>query len=149
MKKCWISSFQPEPTSVADPEGVPGNPIFETKIFRFNGKFQKNREKWIYYQVKLTNQTALCKFETPIKKSWIRLLTYFDMKIKKVLARLETQPHVNLRVFPDTQILPLITKDPLLFILCLHVDAKRKNVSTDEIMQFIYKLRFLAQISRG
>ena len=58
---CW---------AVADPEVVQGvrlspPPHFEAKLFHFLGIYLKS---W----VKPTKRTPLCKFEPPLKKSWIR-----------------------------------------------------------------------------
>ena len=47
--------------TVADPEGVHSNPPLKQNHFIFKVNFQKNQEKLINNQVKLTNQTPLCK----------------------------------------------------------------------------------------
>ena len=54
--------------AVADPEGVQ---VVVSKLFHFHGEFSENQEKLIKSQVKLTNQTHLCKYEPPFKESWI------------------------------------------------------------------------------
>ena len=55
--------------SVADPEGVRVKPPLRQIYSIFMENFQKkNQEKFINDRVKLT----ICKFERPIKKSWIR-----------------------------------------------------------------------------
>ena len=61
--------------TVADPEGVQGvrsNLPLRQNYSIFMANFQKNQEKIANNQVQSTNQTSLCKFEPPTKKSWIR-----------------------------------------------------------------------------
>ena len=78
MKRIWISSFQPEPTIVADPEGVwvvPANPPplpFETKIFCFHEEFLEKSGKMDKLSGKINKLNTHRKFEPPIQKSWIR-----------------------------------------------------------------------------
>ena len=47
------------------------NTPLKRNYFIFMENFQKKQEKLISNVVELTNRTPLCKFEPPIKKSWI------------------------------------------------------------------------------
>ena len=73
----WLVKYQSNYQSLHNgwsrgDQGVPSNLTLRHSYFIFMENFQKNQQKLINCLVQLTNQTSLCKFEPPIKKSWIR-----------------------------------------------------------------------------
>ena len=70
-----VLSYLNSSWAVVDPEkvqGVRSNPHLWQNYSIFMENFQKNHEKIANNQLQSANRTPLCKFEPPIKKSWIR-----------------------------------------------------------------------------
>ena len=67
--------------------GFRGNPPLRLKYLIFLWNFQKNQATLINDLIKLTNRAPLCKFEPPIKTSWICRL--FEQILKDVLPKAE------------------------------------------------------------
>ena len=53
------------------------NPPLRQKYSIFMRNFQKNQYKMSNNQVQFSNRTLLCKFEPPVKKSWINPFFYY------------------------------------------------------------------------
>ena len=76
MQPCLLQALSMWSQKVSKPDryqwgGLEGPPL-GLKYLIFMENFQKNQETLINDLIKLTNQIPLCKFEPPIKTSWIR-----------------------------------------------------------------------------